>query len=455
MMTLSEVATATGGQMVGEAGVIADVVTDARAASAGSLFVALRGLRFDGHSFVLQAVERGAVAVITERSPEAGWPPCIVVPDSRAALGQLAAYWRRKLGVRVVAITGSNGKTSVKEMVSEILARVTSGIATVGNLNNDIGMPLTLLRLRPQHRYAVVEIGMNRPGEIATLAAIAAPDIALVTNAGAAHLERLGSVAAVAEEKGQIYRALSSEGVAIINADDAFADYWRGQVVSPLLTFGLDSEADVTAASGFAQNGSQMALRAPAWPGSVDVHLSLLGRHNIMNALAATAVAVAFGAPQAAIVAGLAAVRPVHGRLEGHSGGHGASIIDDTYNANPDSARAALDVLSKMAGERWFVLGDMAELGANSEALHEAFGKAVAGSGINHLWTFGAHARYASDAFGAGGRHYDNVDTLVRDLRGLLHSEAVVLVKGSRSMRMERVVAALLDKGGPDAALPL
>ena len=452
MITLAEVAGAVAGRVYGEAGLITGVVTDTRSMARDCLFVALRGERFDGHSFLREASLQGAAAALTDRPPEVGWPACVVVPNTRLALGQLAAYWRRKMTAQVIAVTGSNGKTSVKEMAAQILAQVASGIATQGNLNNDIGMPLTLLRLRPHHRYAVVEMGMNRPGEIAALAAIAAPDIAVVTNAGSAHLAGLGSVAAVAEEKGQIYSALSVHGAAVINGDDPFADYWRGLSTGRTLTYGLESAADVTATFTLSAAGSVLAIRAPAWRDSLSATLRVLGRHNVMNALAATAIAVAFGVPGFAIAKGLSAVGPVHGRLESGLGYAGSRIIDDTYNANPDSARAALEVLVHMSGERWFVLGDMAELGPEAVHLHSVFGEAVARSGVDHLWTLGELAQHASQSFGANGRHYHDWERLTHDLRSVLHKQAVVLVKGSRSMRMERVVVGLQDMGGPHAS---
>ncbi|MHB8254843.1 MAG: UDP-N-acetylmuramoyl-tripeptide--D-alanyl-D-alanine ligase [Acidiferrobacter sp.] len=452
MMTVDEVAAAVGGRVFGRAGPITSVVTDTRTMVPDCLFVALRGERFDGHNFLPEARLQGAVAALTEHPPEVGWPACVVVDDTRVALGQLAAYWRRRMAARVIAITGSNGKTSVKEMTAHILARVADGIATQGNLNNDIGMPLTLLRLRAHHRYAVVEIGMNRPGEIAALAAIAAPDIAVVTNAGSAHLAGLGSVQAVAEEKGQVYRALSAQGTAVINADDPFAQYWRGLFGGSVLTYGLQSQADVMATFTVSPRGSDIALRAPAWSDPLPVTLAVLGEHNVMNALAATAAALAFGVSRAAIAEGLAAVRPVHGRLESTPGYALAHIIDDTYNANPDSARAALRVLAQLPGERWLVLGDMAELGPDAARLHSAFGEEAARSGIEHLWTFGEVAHHASQSFGSNGRHYCDIDALVGDLRGVLCERAVILVKGSRSMRMERVVTSLQDRGGPDVS---
>jgi UDP-N-acetylmuramoyl-tripeptide--D-alanyl-D-alanine ligase len=443
MMTVAEVAMAIGAEPAAVPGHIEGVATDTRSMAPGCLFIALRGTRFDGHAFLREAASRGAVAAITDRPCEAGWPPCLTVPDTRLALGRLAAHWRRKMNARVLAVTGSNGKTSVKEMAARILARENPGIATQGNLNNDIGVPLTLLRLRPEHRHAVIEMGMNRPGEIATLAAIAAPDVALVTNAGRAHLAGLGTIEAVAREKGSLYPALGDQGVAVINADDAHAPYWRGLARGPVLTYGLRASADVTARFTLTADGAEVVMTARGWADPLPVRLAMLGRHNVANALAATALALTVGASRDAIAAGLAKAVPVAGRLEGAAGSAGSRLIDDSYNANPDSALAALAVLADLPGERWLVLGDMGELGEGGYALHRSFGEAAAAAGIEHLWTLGPLAAEASRAFGAGGRHYEDHEALSKDLRAALHEDAVVLVKGSRSMRMERIVSAL------------
>ena len=448
MLTLSEIAAAVGGRVVGPACSIRAVVTDSRTVTPGCLFVALRGERFDGHKFVGEAARQGAAAALIDREPEPGGLPAVLVPDARLALGRLAAYWRRQLKAKVVAITGSNGKTSVKEMTAHILSRAAACLATEGNLNNDIGVPLTVLRCLKSHRYAVVEMGMNRPGEIANLAAIVAPDVACVTNAGLAHLAGLGSVRAIAEEKGQVYAALSARGVAVVNADDQFADYWRGLAPGRVVTYGLKAAADVSATYALGPAGSELMLKTPSAPAPLPVTLAVLGRHNVVNALAAAAIAVALDIPGQTIREGLGAVRPVHGRLAAGPGYAGSCLIDDTYNANPDSARAALDVLAHASGERWFVLGDMAELGPDAARLHGAFGEAAAQSGIEHLLTFGDLASHASHSFGARARHYRDIEELIADLRPALHKGAVVLVKGSRSTRMERVVAGLRDTGG-------
>ena len=449
-MTLDEVARAVGAVAADAFGRIDGVATDTRTMTPGCLFVALRGARLDGHGFLRDAASQGAVAALTDRPREPGWPPCIVVPDTRHALGRLAAYWRRKMPAKVLAVTGSNGKTSVKELTARILATGRRGIATQGNLNNDIGLPLTLLRLRPEHDYAVVEIGMNRPGEIAALGALAAPDAAVVTNAGSAHLEGLGTVEAVAREKGSLYSTLARQGTAVVNVDDHYASYWKGLAPGPVSTYGLDQGADVSARFTLRSDGTDLSIRAPGWSEPLAARLALLGRHNVANALAATALALTFGAAREAIAAGLAQAAPVAGRLESAPGLAGSRLIDDSYNANPDSARAALDVLAGLPGERWFILGDMAELGEAAALMHRTFGATAAASRVEHFWTLGPLAREAAAAFGAGGRHYEDHETLLRDLKAVLHKGAVVLVKGSRSMRMERVASALRAGGGPN-----
>ncbi|MDA8389827.1 MAG: UDP-N-acetylmuramoyl-tripeptide--D-alanyl-D-alanine ligase [Gammaproteobacteria bacterium] len=451
MMTLQEIARAVGGRLAGPDAVCNGVVTDTRAKVAGALFVALAGERFDGHAFLAKAKEQGAAGALTTRPPAQTEPPAIVVDDTRAALGRLAAYWRNKHSARVVAVTGSNGKTTVKEMIALILAQAGPTIATAGNLNNDIGMPLTLLRLRPEHRYAVIEIGMNRPGEIAALSAIAGPDVAVVTNAGHAHLEGLGTTRAVAAEKGQIYRALRAGGVAVINADQPYAAAWRHAWSGRTITYGLEAAADVSARFTLTATGSNVRLSGPFGEEPLAVTLSVLGRHNVANAVAAAAAAAACAVPPAAIVAGLEAMHPVHGRLESLVGLHGMQLIDDTYNANPDSARAAVDVLANVSGERFLVLGDMAELGPEAAMLHKTLGAEAVRAGLEHIWTLGALAAHASAAAGHRGRHYEELEALIRDLQQAAHPHCAVLIKGSRRMGMERVVEALREEGTVDA----
>jgi UDP-N-acetylmuramoyl-tripeptide--D-alanyl-D-alanine ligase len=455
MMLLSEAACATHGALRGGDVRFTAVTSDSRRVAPGDLFVALKGPRFDGHDFVAQSRERGAVAAMVAAAWADGGPkvdvPLIVVEDTRLGLGALAAHWRGKFAIPLAAITGSNGKTTVKEMLATIL-RATCGeaavLATEGNLNNDIGLPLTLLRLRDTHRCVVTEMGMNHPGEIAYLTRIAQPTVALINNAQAAHLEGLGSVEAVARAKGEIFQGLSAQGTAVINADDAYAAFWKRLAAAHrILTFGLERDADVSASYVLAPQGSDLRLNTPA--GSIAVHLEVPGKHNVRNALAAVAAALAMQVPLAAIAAGLEGFRGVGGRLQRRSGCCGSTVIDDTYNANPDSMRAAIDVLAGLSGKRVLVMGDMGELGKEAAARHQEIGKVAKAAGIDMLYGLGEMSRCAVEAFGEGARHFDGVDALVAALLPTLDEKTVVLVKGSRFMRMERVVELLQKEETP------
>ncbi len=454
MMLLSEAAQAIGGQMRGTDVRFEAVTTDSRKAAAGDLFIALRGERFDGHDFVSQCFDQGAVAaMVEERSAVSDQPsakPFVAVKDTRLGLGELAAYWRGKFDLPLAAITGSNGKTTVKEMLAAILRQAvgeTAVLATAGNLNNDIGLPLTLLKLREAHRYAVAEMGMNHPGEIAYLTQIARPTVALVNNALPAHLEGLGSVEAVARAKGEIFSGLVDQGVAVINADDAFAGLWR-ELAAPgqVLSFGLDNAADVSADYVLEAEGSELKLKTPG--GNIAARLAVPGLHNVRNALAASAVALAMNIPLATIAAGLQAFGGVKGRLQKKTGCCGAVVIDDTYNANPASMRAAIGVLAAMPGKRVFVMGDMGELGEGAAALHCEIGAEAKAAGVEALYALGPMSDGAVQVFGAGARHFESVAALVEVLRGQMAADVSVLVKGSRFMRMERVVEALVEKEG-------
>jgi len=444
-LSLAEAARALGIAPPSEQTVVRGVSTDSRTLQAGELFVALRGPSFDGHDFIDAARERGAAAYLVDHAV-AGAEPTLVVPDTRLALGRLARRWRERFSAPLVAVTGSNGKTTVKEMLAAILGTLGPTLATRGNLNNDIGVPLTLFGLRAEHRYAVIEMGANHPGEIAYLTEIARPDVALITNAGEAHLEGFGSVAGVAHAKGEIYGGLGPDGVAAINADDAYASLWmelagaRRQV-----RFALEAEAEVSADWRPAAAGSELAVRTAA--GDFEVHLPLAGRHNVMNALAACAAASAAGCSTEAMRAGLAGLQPVPGRLVRRAAHAGAVLIDDTYNANPGSLQAALDVLAACEGERYFVLGDMAELGATGAALHAHAGEQARTAGVERLYCLGELAAGACERFGAGARAFDSREALVEALRGDLHAGVTVLVKGSRRMKLDEVVAALVAEG--------
>ena len=451
-LSLSRAAELLGGRLVGDDASFAAVGTDSRELPAGALFVALRGPRFDAHDFVAEAAARGACGALVQH-PVAVDLPQLVVEDTRLALGRLAAAWRAHFDIPVVAVTGSNGKTTVKEMVASILSSRGEGLVTRGNFNNDIGMPLTLLRLQPSHRYAVVEMGANRPGDIAYLSDIARPTVAVITNAAPAHLEGFGDIAGVARAKGEIFGGLQPGGTAVLNSDDARIGVWR--VMSgghSRLSFGIRQRADFRAERLEVNQecGCSFLLHTPL--GAVDIRLRLAGRHNVMNALAAAAAAHAVGASPGEICAGLERMRPVGGRLELRQGGTGLRIIDDTYNANPGSMRAALEVLvaAGAAGEKVLVLGDMGELGNASQALHEQVGRQARVVGVDRVYAVGEGACVAAGAFGRGALHFNDqaalIEALLRDYGPgvVVGREATILVKGSRAMHMERVVEALL-----------
>ena len=449
MMDMREAAQGAGGEARGANARFAAVSSDTRTIEAGALFVALRGERFDGHEYLVAARARGAVAAMVDRrAPGAGNDsplPLLVVDDTRLGLGRLAAYWRRKFTLPLIAVTGSNGKTTVKEMIAAILsehAGAGRAYATPGNLNNDIGLPLTLLGLRAQHSCAVVELGMNHAGETAYLAGIAQPTVALVNNAQREHQEFMHSVEDVAHEHGAVFSALAADGVAVINADDTYAGYWRG-VCAPrrVLDFGIERPAAVGGRYELRDFGSEIALHAPE--GEVPVSLQAAGVHNVRNALAAAAAAAAAGVGLVAIARGLASFQPVQGRLQKRNCKHGAIVLDDTYNANPDSVIAAIEVLARSAGRKFLVLGDMGEVGAHGAAFHAEIGRYARASGIDALYLLGESCTHVQAAFGEGARHYGDIGTLLAELEPDLAGGVTVLVKGSRFMRMERVVQAL------------
>jgi len=450
MMGLDEAAGAVGGQAHGAAR-FGGVTTDSRTVDAGDLFVALVGESFDGHDYVAEAARRGAVAAVVSRRIDAEPAiPQVVVADTRIALGRLAAHWRAKFTLPLVALTGSNGKTTVKEMLTAILAAHAGDrdavLATEGNLNNDIGMPLTLLELRERHRYAVIEMGMNHEGEIDYLTRIARPTVALVNNAQRAHVGILGSVEAIARAKGEIYAGLAASGIAVVNADDAFASYWKELNASRrIVTFGLAEGADVRGL----QAGAQARFVTPA--DAFAVALQVRGEHNLRNAAAACAAAYALEIPFHAMQAGLASFAGVPGRLQRRKAPSGAVVIDDSYNANPESMKAALRVLAEEHGRKVFVMGDMGELGADAAAMHAEVGSFARQSGIDALMAVGDASRHAVQAFGRGAMHFDDVDALSRAAVNESAHGATILVKGSRFMKMERVADALAGKGAGHA----
>ncbi len=442
-MTLHQAARAIGARASGEDVAINGVSTDTRTLRPGQLFVALHGPHFDGHDYIAQAIEKGAVACLVDRQVDV-MVPLMMVEDTRLALGKLAKVWRQKLAVPLVAVTGSNGKTTVKEMLAAIFACETPVLATRGNLNNDIGLPLTLLQLHAGHQRAVVEMGANHPGEIAYLTEIAVPDVGVITNAGAAHLEGFGSLEGVARAKGELFAGLPADGVAVINADDPFASLWREIAAARrVVTFGLKEGADVSADWQAGENGSQMKVRTPQ--GEFDIQLPLLGEHNVLNALAAIAAAQAAGATCQAIRDGLNTMQAVPGRLQLKRGLRGSRIIDDTYNANPTSLTAALKVLRDFPGEHLLALGDMGELGAEAEALHTAAGRQAREGGVDRLYTIGRMAAAAARAFGEAAMPFDVQDAAIDAIQKDLNNDTTLLVKGSRLSHMERVVNALVN----------
>ena len=457
MMDLQEAALATGGTAVGGNVSFQSVSTDSRAIQSGQLFVALRGDRFDGHEFVAAVAGQGAVAAMVDRAWAAANPvplPLLVVDDTRIGLGRLAAGWRARFELPLIGVTGSNGKTSVKEMCAAILraqARIDgfdadlAVLATKGNLNNDIGLPLMLLRMSGNHRAAVIEMGMNHPGEIAYLTRLARPTVALVNNAQRAHLQGMGSINEVAREKGAIYDGLASDGVAVLNADDAFAGYWKAlKAGRRLLTFGLSAGADVTAqcvSHGFA---SDVMLTSPQ--GETQFRLQVPGQHNVRNALAAAAACLAAGATLAAVAAGLGSYTGTAGRLHLCRGFGGAVVIDDSYNANPDSMRAGIAVLAATPGRKILVIGDMGEIGEQSFQYHDEIGGYAKSEGVDFLFGLGEMSEVAARNFGEGGFHFTRLDDLVAAVKAEMNKDTVVLVKGSRFMKMERVVAAIAEK---------
>ena len=429
------------------------VHSDTRTLRAGDLFVALRGERFDAHDFLSQAGGKGAVAALAEHGLAEAGIAGIETPDTRVALGQMAASWRSRFALPLVVVAGSNGKTTVTQMIASIFRawHGDAAFATEGNFNNDIGVPLTLLRLRASHLAAVVELGMNHPGEIATLAAMAAPTVALVNNAQREHLEFMASVDAVARENGAAIAALGDDGVAVFPADDAHAGTWRALAgARRTLTFADSGDADVTGEAHANDNGWRVIAQTPS--GEVAFELHAPGRHNVHNALAATACAIAAGCRPAVIGQGLSAFRPVRGRSQPRRfvwQGSGRALVDDTYNANPDSVRAAVDVLAEMPAPRWLVLGDMGEVGSEGPAFHREVGAYAAARAIDVLWAAGPESANTAASF-AGARAFATVESLVAEL-GHAPEFASVLVKGSRFMAMERVVAALEGRAAGDA----
>ncbi len=447
--SLAEFARACGGELHGSDRAYTGVCTDSRQLARDELFVALRGPNFDGNTFVSTAQAAGAAGAVVDRAPT-GAPTdfaYILVADGLQALQRTATAWRRQTNVTVVGIAGSNGKTTVKGMIAHILAQAGTTLATRGNLNNHIGVPLTLLRLNRADRFAVIEMGANRAGDVAQLVSFAHPAVGIVTNAGAEHLEGFGNLEGVARAEGEMFAGLDSQGVAVINADDAYVTLWRGMTSARVVTFGLSTAAQVRAEqirteldpSGFT---THFVMIAP--PGRTQIALRLAGMHNVTNALGASAAALAAGATLDQVARGLGQMRPVAGRLQLKAAGNGAWIIDDSYNANPSSMRAALEVLATVPGRKWLVIGEMAELGEHALEGHLEAGKQARASGVERLFALGALTKQSVAAFGSGAEWFADSDALARAVARDLTADVRLLVKGSRVNRLERVVETLV-----------
>lgn len=446
-MKLSSAAKLLNATYFGEDVVFRGCSTDSRHLDSGELFIAIKGERFDGHDFLENARQRGAVAAMVTKTNQQDLPT-LVVDDTRKAMGKLAATWRSGFDVPLIAVTGSNGKTTVKEMLVSILGLKAPVLATRGNLNNDIGVPLTLFGLGEEHRYAVVEMGANHPGEISWLSHIARPTVAIITQCAPAHLEGFGSVEGVARAKAEIFDGLEPEGIAIINADDDFAELWRNKVIGlRQISFGLKNQSDITARSispSIDTGMNNFRLCTPS--GNIDISLPLLGQHNIMNAMAAAACALALEIELTLVKQGLERMKPVKGRLEMKKGLRGSRIIDDTYNANPVSLTAAIKTAASFSGKHWLALGDMGELGTQSESLHEGAGCIARENGIEKVFAVGPLSENAVRSFGQGAEHFSSVEKMIEAIEKEITADVTLLVKGSRSMQMERVVGALEDK---------
>ena len=444
--SLAFIAQATGGRLVGADRMVDAVATDTRALPGGdALFIALKGEQFDGHAHVQAAIDGGCVAALVARELAIDAPQ-VVVADTERALAAFAAAVQRERSTTVLAITGSNGKTSVKTLLLSILQQVGSAYGSPGNRNNEIGLPLAVLDAPDDARFAVYEMGAGKPGDIAYLTEIARPIVSLVNNIAPAHLERMGSLLGIAGTKGAIYDALPADGVAVVNADDDFAAYFIERVADRrVLRFGLDTAADVQARDiRLDADGARFVLAAPG--GDIAIALPMPGRHNVRNALAAAAIALAVGASLDQVRAGLEAVQPVAGRLVAHALRSGAVLVDDSYNANPGSLAAAIDTLANSGNEAWLVLGDMRELGADEIALHARAGQQAKAAGIARLFALGELSAHAVAAFGDGAQAFDSHDVLADALAAGLRPGVRVLVKGSRGSAMDRIVKALLQR---------
>lgn len=447
-MKFSEIAKAIHASRQGQDGDFTRLTIDSRQVQSGDCFIAIKGERLDGHQFIEQAIERGARAIIATRGPisELEKNSCFLqVADTTIALGQLAAFWRDRCAISMIGVTGSCGKTTVKGMIDAICQIAGKTLSTQGNYNNHIGLPLTLLRLDNTYRYAVIEMGASAKNEIAYLGKIAKPTVTLITNVAAAHLQGFGSLQGVAEAKGEIYEILPQEGIAVLNQEETYCDTWRTKIGGrKTITFGLSSQSMVWADN---IEYHPMKVEFDLHMGEVSRHIevNVPGKHMVLNALASAAAACAVGISIEHIVQGLMAFKGVPGRLSRYKGLQGASIIDDTYNANPGSVKAALEVLTNCNGQKIFVMGDMAELGENAADYHANIGQYAREKGISQLFAVGKWSEQAVMAFGKGAKWYPSQEALVEALKDHMTADTVILVKGSRSSRMEGITQAIIQ----------
>jgi UDP-N-acetylmuramoyl-tripeptide--D-alanyl-D-alanine ligase len=450
-MFLSEIAKSLNGTLIGADAKICGVSIDTRTLQTGNLYIAIAGKNFDGHDFVNSAQAAGTVAVLTHKKLDTNLPQ-VLVENTHSALGELAAVWREKMPAKIVGVTGSNGKTTTKEMLAAILSVNDSILFTQGNLNNDIGVPLTLLKLSPENRFAVIEMGANHVGEIAYTSKLTNADVVIITNVGAAHLEGFGDVKGISRAKGEIVETLNPNGVAVLNRDDAFFDYWQNVAgTRKIRSFGLHENADVRAENINEKIENYQFLTCfdlICANEKISVNLPLAGNHNVLNALAATAATFSLGISLEQIKQGLESMSPVKGRMQLLRGNLGSTIINDTYNANTSSLQAALDVLQKCDGEHWVILGAFGELGENSENIHFEMGETLKNVGVKRLFAVGELTKNTVAAFGENTTHFETQTDLITAVQNLLTGNETILIKGSRSQRMENVTAALTEFTG-------
>ena len=447
-MLLSDIARIVQGKLFGTDEAISSVSIDTRTLLSGQLYVAIKGKNYDGNDFVNLAEQAGAKAAIVHKEIKPSIP-YISVTDTRLALAELAGYWRLASSAKLVGITGSNGKTTVKEMLATILNVAGNVLFTQGNLNNDIGVPLTLLRLNEDHQYAVVEMGANHHGEIAFTSQYAQPDVVILNNAGPAHLQGFGSIDGVAKAKSEIISTLKSSGIAILNKEDKYFSYWQDIAGNrKTVSFGFDNSADI-----FAKNIDFKLIKhrfvttftLHTKENFINIQLPLAGRHNVLNALAASAAALALGLNLNQVAIGLELVQPVTGRLQLLAGHQGSLVIDDTYNGNSASLSVGLNILQETSKEQWLVLGAFGELGSESEIIHKKMGIDIKASGVKKLFALGDDCQHTVSTFGEGAKYFTNQDELIKTIQQELTGKEAILIKGSRARHMENVVAALTD----------